>query len=429
MEVRSNGVLVASNYYDHQGRRVHLVTQTAAHSFIYDGWNVVLELVEHDDVTDRIEYFCGNDLSGAEEGAGGVGGLLAVSIDGMFYFPCYDQIGNVVCYVSEGGDIAAQYVYDPYGNVIDQYGALADVFDVRFSTRYTDSETGLVSYKRRFYRPDLGRWLNRDPIEEEGGENLYAFCLNNAIINYDKDGCAYFAIRGLGGGPIIKWSWFFTCPFMKVAVDLAADALNVELVHEQLFFEDGGDLSSIGGGQVAGEFAIMCGVEKIATDTYSFEDVRAGGFVYVDKTAILKTLADGSLGKQFFNELKLATTGFTHGDVALCEEIWPQVVNSFPPMGSPLTLDPIDVKIRRCEYARKETLEGGLAPCAVGRVPDGGCGVCGSGGDAARHPRRGGVVRREGRLGHGHAVHGPDGLAIPARARPRPARRGRGADV
>ena len=42
--------------------------------------------------------------------------------------------------------------------------------------------------------------------------------------------------------------------------------------------------------------------------------------------------------KQFFNELKLATTGFTHGDVALCEEIWPQVVNSFPPMGSPLTL-------------------------------------------------------------------------------------------
>ena len=249
MEVRSNGVLVASNYYDHQGRRVHLVTQTAAHSFIYDGWNVVLELVEHDDVTDRIEYFWGNDLSGAEEGAGGVGGLLAVSIDGMFYFPCYDQIGNVVCYVSEGGDIAAQYVYDPYGNVIDQYGALADVFDVRFSTRYTDSETGLVSYKRRFYRPDLGRWLNRDPIEEEGGENLYAFCLNNAIINYDKDGCAYFAIRGLGGGPIIKWSWFFTCPFMKVAVDLAADALNVELVHEQLFFEDGGDLSSIGWGK------------------------------------------------------------------------------------------------------------------------------------------------------------------------------------
>ena len=41
-------------------------------------------------------------------------------------------------------------------------------------------------------------------------------------------------------------------------------------------------------------------MEKISTDTFSFEDIRRGGSVYVDKTAILKTLADGSLGKQFF---------------------------------------------------------------------------------------------------------------------------------
>ena len=41
-------------------------------------------------------------------------------------------------------------------------------------------------------------------------------------------------------------------------------------------------------------------MEKIATDTYSFERIREGGFVYVDKTAILKTLADGSIGTQFF---------------------------------------------------------------------------------------------------------------------------------
>ena len=47
-------------------------------------------------------------------------------------------------------------------------------------------------------------------------------------------------------------------------------------------------------------FGIMRGMEKIATDTYSFERVREGGFVYVDKTAILKRLADGSIGTQFF---------------------------------------------------------------------------------------------------------------------------------
>lgn len=41
-------------------------------------------------------------------------------------------------------------------------------------------------------------------------------------------------------------------------------------------------------------------MEKIATDTYSFARLREGGFVYVDKTAILKSLVDGSIGTQFF---------------------------------------------------------------------------------------------------------------------------------
>ena len=47
-------------------------------------------------------------------------------------------------------------------------------------------------------------------------------------------------------------------------------------------------------------YGIIEGMEKIATDTYSFERIRLGGFVYVDKTAILKMLANGSLGTQFF---------------------------------------------------------------------------------------------------------------------------------
>ena len=44
----------------------------------------------------------------------------------------------------------------------------------------------------------------------------------------------------------------------------------------------------------------MCGMEKAATDIYTFENLRKGAFTYVDKTAILKALADLSRGKQFF---------------------------------------------------------------------------------------------------------------------------------
>ena len=41
-------------------------------------------------------------------------------------------------------------------------------------------------------------------------------------------------------------------------------------------------------------------MEKAATDIYTFENLRKGGYSYVDKTAILKLLADDSRGRQFF---------------------------------------------------------------------------------------------------------------------------------
>ena len=135
-------------------------------TFVWDGNSIVLEKVELADGTTRtFEYFWGNDKSGSEQGAVGVCGLLAVSIDGVFYLPCYDHNGNVVVYVSESGATAAQYVYDPYGKVVEQSGDIAESLSFGFSTKYHDRETGMVSYQRRFYLPALGRWLNRDPIE------------------------------------------------------------------------------------------------------------------------------------------------------------------------------------------------------------------------------------------------------------------------
>jgi RHS repeat-associated protein len=83
------------------------------------------------------------------------------------------------------GAVAAEYVYDPYGGIAEESGPLAAVFTFGFSTKLIDRETGLVSYQRRFYRPAIGRWINRDPIEEEGGDNLYAFCQNAPSLRMD----------------------------------------------------------------------------------------------------------------------------------------------------------------------------------------------------------------------------------------------------
>lgn len=47
-----------------------------------------------------------------------------------------------------------------------------------------------------YYNPSTGSWLSRDPIEEEGGLNLYGFCLNNPINYIDDTG-----LKVLPGGP------------------------------------------------------------------------------------------------------------------------------------------------------------------------------------------------------------------------------------
>jgi RHS repeat-associated protein len=65
---------------------------------------------------------------------------------------------------------------------------VAEANPFRFSTKFTDHETDLLYYGYRFYNPSTGRWLNRDPIEEKGGLNLYAFVHNDPTSKYDSDG-------------------------------------------------------------------------------------------------------------------------------------------------------------------------------------------------------------------------------------------------
>ncbi len=50
-----------------------------------------------------------------------------------------------------------------------------------------------------YYHPDEGRWINRDPIGEQGGENLYAMVANSAISNVDPRGLFLIVTAELTG--------------------------------------------------------------------------------------------------------------------------------------------------------------------------------------------------------------------------------------
>jgi RHS repeat-associated protein len=166
--------------------------------YVYDGWNMIVEL-DHLTATDtglagatvvRTQVW-GLDLSGTPQGAGGVGGLLAVRHNSQSYAPLLDGNGNVMGLYGLGGEkegqVVARYDYDAFGNRITntapQLGEEVNPFG--FSTKFTDEETGLVYYGYRYYDPVTGRWPSRDPIGEEGGLNLYGMVGNDPVNFFD----------------------------------------------------------------------------------------------------------------------------------------------------------------------------------------------------------------------------------------------------
>ena len=86
-----------------------------------------------DGVSHTYKHYWGKDLSGTLQGAGGVGGLLYLTIDDSIYIPCYDNNGNITRYLDANGNVVAQYTYDAFGNIISESGHLSEFFHYRFS--------------------------------------------------------------------------------------------------------------------------------------------------------------------------------------------------------------------------------------------------------------------------------------------------------
>ena len=60
------------------------------------------------------------------------------------------------------------------------------------SAKYLDEETSWYYYGFRYYSPELGRWISRDPIGEMGGLNIYIFALNKPVYVVDRHGLDNF---------------------------------------------------------------------------------------------------------------------------------------------------------------------------------------------------------------------------------------------
>jgi len=196
--------------YDFQGRRVQKIVSTnngsawvamSTNKFVYDAWNLVAILDSQSSILQSFTW--GTDLSGSPQGAGGVGGLLSMTVytgaNVGTYDYAYDGNGNVAAIMnSANGVVAGQWEYGPFGEVIRATGPMAKANPFRFSTKYQDDESDLVYYGYRYYNAGIGRWTARDPLGLKAGLNTYQFLGNSSLNGIDLLGLVLCAFDGTG---------------------------------------------------------------------------------------------------------------------------------------------------------------------------------------------------------------------------------------
>ena len=170
--------------YDSQGRRFEKKVTVAGattlhHRYIYRGYLQIAAL----DLTRLVHpalWFVTWDPSQPTATR-----PLAIQKDGTWFTYGYDLTKNICEVFGPAGYIRTSYSYAPFGNVTES-GDVSQPF--QWSSEHYDSELDLVYYNYRHYSPSLGRFLSRDPIEEQGGLNLYAFVENRGLSCIDFHG-------------------------------------------------------------------------------------------------------------------------------------------------------------------------------------------------------------------------------------------------
>ena len=165
----------SSFYYDGLGRQVARVINGTATYSVWDGWNLFAEYSGGTQTNRWI--WAGNDL---------------IRSPGMYYYP--DASGSIA-YLVTGTGVAEQYYYDAYGTPTFADGNNTPLSGSNYGVDFLLNgqkwypQLGIYDLRNRAFLPEIGRFLQPDPIGFSGDPaNLYRYCGNNPANGSDPLG-------------------------------------------------------------------------------------------------------------------------------------------------------------------------------------------------------------------------------------------------
>jgi len=173
--------------WDAVNRLTAVTSGTHRSEFTYNGLNQRVTILEKDNgsvtSTKNLIWIPGGTQPSEErDGSNTVTKRFYVQgeqIGGASYYYTKDHLGSIREMADSSGVIHARYDYDPFGRLTKISGDLDS--DFTYAGYYNHLASGLNLTLYRAYNADLGRWISRDPIAEDGGINLYTYTVNNPV--------------------------------------------------------------------------------------------------------------------------------------------------------------------------------------------------------------------------------------------------------
>lgn len=189
-----------------EGRKLDTVTiggQTYTYVYNSDGQRVkkinpdssYIEYYVMDGTTVGESHFTatGNKTLGIRYTLDESNSVIGFTTGGQNYYFAKNLQGDVLAvYNATTNELAAEYTYDSWGNILTATGSLAEINPFRYRGYYYDEETNFYYLQSRYYNPEIGRFINADAYISTGqgliGYNMFAYCNNNPINYYDSTG-------------------------------------------------------------------------------------------------------------------------------------------------------------------------------------------------------------------------------------------------